>query len=390
MRISGVGCSVVDLIFSNLDSEKLKKSDFLHYAEAIDFESVEKIAGMDAKKAVAILTDDAEPQKRLGGVAIAALIGAAQIVNQFGIDVDFYNYTSTDEYGEFIIDCVKKTPLSIKKMFRKEGKSPLTYVLCDNGKNSELGNRSFISIRSLEDDLALNPEMLDDEFFESDICLFSCVQWEPKIEANFSTILKKIKDNNKFTVVGTASDKFIGSKKWILGDNEKVYNNIDLLIMSEDEAFGYSGIYEREGCHEFFKNTNVGCFVITNGKHDTYISVQNEKVFESFEGYLPIASEIDEDKKDGKLSKGDSIGCGDNFVGGCVAGLSMQMQADKYKKINIIDCCIWGSLSGGITSTVSGGTFYEKESNEKYNLMKKYLASYKKRISKIIKEDTVI
>ena len=382
MRISGVGCSVVDFIYGDMDSSKLKNANFLNYGEAVDKKYVEKITGLDEKEAIGALTEGITPQKLLGGVAIAALIGASQIVNQFGTEVEFYNYTSTDENGDFIIDCVKKTPLSTKKMLRKDAASPVTYALCDKGENGEVGNRTFVSIRSLEDDLAFDPEKLDEEFYNSDINLFSCVQWEPKVEANFTAILKKLKDHGSFTVVGTASDAFDGKRKWILGDGEQVYNYIDLLIMDNDEALKYSGFDNREDCHNFFKNSNVGCFVITHGKHDLYLSVQNEDLFEPFEGYLPIASEIDADKKAGKLSIGDSIGCGDNFVGGCLAGVSMQMEEDRNNKINMVDCCIWGSLSGGITSTVVGGTYYEKKPNEKYDLMKRYLNDYQKRIEK--------
>jgi len=82
------------------------------------------------------------------------------------------------------------------------------------------------------------------------------------------------------------------------------------------------------------------------------------------DGFVKTAHIIDEEKIKKNLPQGDTIGCGDNFVGGIVASVAQQLN-DCKPTIGLLKACILGNLSGGLTSTIIGGIFKEKYHEEK-------------------------
>jgi sugar/nucleoside kinase (ribokinase family) len=196
--------------------------------------------------------------------------------------------------------------------------------------------------------------------------------------------LKRCKENDAITLIGTASDpKYRKKKKWILGDNEESYKYIDILMLDCDEAIGYAGSDNFQEIKSFFVHSGVSCFIITNGANPVYLWSKGTSFFNAFDGYIPVAKEIDEDKKLGKLPKGDSIGCGDNFTSGILTSIIMQKQAKIEKKIDLFEAVLFANICGGITSTIIGGTFSESYNGEKMDLCQKYFLPYRNRVMKM-------
>lgn len=382
--ISGLGCGVVDHVYQNIDFTRPEILPYLStdnhnglvFGEATLIDDIESYTGKNLNEILYDITKEKEYTPLLGGVAAATLIGASQLTVFDDIDVYFYINLSNDKTGEYIFQTIQKTPLLLDKTSFKTGRGSITYALCGIDKYGE-GTRTFITEPHTDMRKALLPEQLDEDFFNSNITVFSCVHWEPKISAVFTDILKKCQASGALTIVGTASDPMMrGKQKWVLGDSDAVYQYIDLLIFDKAEALYYSGASTIEGASENLKKVGAKAFIITDGTHPVYVYAA-EGVFKKTEQYIPIAGIIDIDKKDGKLPIGDTVGCGDNFAGGVIASAAQQMKHRK-SKIDLVEAVLLGNVNGGITSTVIGGTYNEKRKGEKLGLVKNYLKVYKR------------
>jgi len=116
----------------------------------------------------------------LGGVAAAALVAAAQIVRGEGIEVRLYANLSDDKDGALVRRLLSRTPLSTARLGTRRGRYPKTHILNERGDGG-VAERSFIAEAGVSDALALAPEDLDRDFFESEVALFSAIWWEPRL-----------------------------------------------------------------------------------------------------------------------------------------------------------------------------------------------------------------
>lgn len=380
MYISGCGCGVEDNIYKNVDFSTSRYARFIRYGESTDVNVFERESGASLESAIGDITDGAEPQRRLGGVCVVALVDAAQLLSKDKVDVFFYKNVSANEAGNFLMEKISHTPLKTDKIVRKSGRPEISYVLCDNQKKD--GTRSFICPLHVYDELAMEVAQVDEAFFKSDFTLFNCILWEPKLENRLSYLLEKCKENGSLTLVGTASDpRFCGGKKWVMGDGDKGYPYIDVLMMNLTEARGYAGCASYEEMTRYFKAKGVKSFVITDGMNPTYLYAGEDGPFEPYCGFIPVVSEIDDDKEKGILEKGDGVGCGDNFDGGLLASLALQKKAG-VRRYSMLDAVLLGNVSGGLTSCIVGGTFTESYPGEKYDLTMRYYVPYRTRVRK--------
>jgi sugar/nucleoside kinase (ribokinase family) len=166
-----------------------------------------------------------------------------------------------------------------------------------------------------------------------------------------------------------------GRSKWILGDSDEVYKYIDILIMNKEEALHYSGTQDLHSAVTYFKSIpSLEGVLVTDGLNPTYVYGRGNLCL-FYEGFIPIVTDIDKDKKKGVLPEGDTVGCGDNYCGGVVASVALQLH-EQSKAIDLVEACILGSLSGGITSTITGGIFQERSFGEKRLLVDRYCTNY--------------
>jgi len=389
MIISGLGCWVVDYIYQNIDftSEKAKQYISKDGINGLVFGEATLISHLVDyfNKSEAAIVEDIGGEvisRNLGGVAIITTVSAAQLL--FGnddIDLYFYANLADNELGHFVINTLKDTPLKTDYISMIEGESVFTHVFCGKDESGEV-SRTFACAPSVHPSTALQLDQLDNNFYNSNINIFSCIQWEPEICKNFSRVLRKCKENNSITIVGTANDPLKrGREKWTLGDSDQVYRYIDFLIMDKAEALYYSGKGTLSAAASFFKSFPIEGVLITDGINPTYVYSRG-CLCSPFEGFIPIVRDIVKDKMQRLLAEGDTVGCGDNFAGGVVASIALQLKRKK-NQIDLVEACILGNLSGGITSTITGGFYKEKFPGEKKQAIDRYYNKYLNQLGEI-------
>lgn len=387
VKVSGVGCSLVDSVYNNISFET---DDFKSYlsenngdggltpGHLVFQEEFEKFVSTDVHAVLKKIASGKSPDKiNIGGPAIIPLIHAAQLsVND---DCEFHIYASLgdDENGRFVLSALENTPLFIDKLKLSDKETPSTIVLSDPSYNNGIGERIFIN--SIGAAWHYNAQNLDDNFFSSDIVVFGGTALVPLIHDDLTELLKKSKEKGCTTIVNTVFDfrneNANPELKWPLGKSDESYKNIDLLIVDHAEALRLSGKSELKEAIKFFQELGTGAGIITCGAENIHL-FSNSKLFKkSSYTEMPISSAISKELE--KENFGDTTGCGDNFVGGVIASLVSQMQSGN-QLLNLKEAAIWGVISGGTTCFYIGGMYHEKLPGEKRKLIEPYYTEYKR------------
>ncbi len=389
--VSGVGCSLVDYLFNNISftSDTFKKyiskkngDGGLTPGQLVFTEEFENYSGNDFQTAIREITNNKPADKiNVGGPGIVALIHAAQMMENTGCEVYFYGGRGRDETGEYLQASLALTPVDITNYRLVDGPTPSTIVLSDPDYNAGTGERVFInSIGAAGNYL---PEFLDDKFFSSDVVVFGGTALVPTIHDNLTELLARAKSEGCITIVNTVFDfknqKAHPENKWPLGKSDDSYGYIDLLITNHEEALRLSGKSSLNEAMDFFYSGGTGAVVVTNGAQNITLLANKNSIFQETElTQMPVSDLISE-----KLTQshtGDTTGCGDNFAGGMIASLVMQLQ-NGNKKINLKEACVWGITSGGFSCFYMGGTYHQKEPGEKRNLINPYYKAYLKQLN---------
>ena len=182
-----------------------------------------------------------------------------------------------------------------------------------------------------------------------------------------------------FTVVNTVFDfpneKKNPEKPWPLGDTLKSLPLIDLLVMDYEEAKRISGQEDFEKITEFYKSNGASAFIITHGSEPSFVYSSGE-TFKAIETLMPVCSGISEDFEKNPELRGDTTGCGDNFVGATIASVAKQM-LEKTEKLSLTEAALWGTISGGFACYYTGGTYFENYSGEKQEKMNSLFELYR-------------
>jgi sugar/nucleoside kinase (ribokinase family) len=164
-------------------------------------------------------------------------------------------------------------------------------------------------------------------------------------------------------VVNTVFD-FRNQKKnpdlpWPLVNRIEDYRLIDVLIMDREEALKISGKDTLDEAVAFFASTSLSCFIITNGADDLWAG-SNGGVFQKSEATkFPTSQRIGQELKSNPGKKGDTTGCGDNFAGGVISSLAMQLKHRKKGNLDLSEAISWGVSAGGNCCFTVGGTYLE-------------------------------
>jgi sugar/nucleoside kinase (ribokinase family) len=391
IEVAGVGCCLVDYLFNNIafTSETFSKytskksgDGGLTPGQLVFAEEFEKFSNQDLELTIQEITHGKPPDKvNIGGPGIVALIHTTQMLEKTGCQVQFYGGQGEDEAGEYLQSSLAKTPVNIDNYKPVNGATSSTVVLSDPGFYEGTGERIFInSIGAAGNYL---PEYLDDRFFASDVVVFDGTALVPAIHDNLTELLTKAKANGCVTVVNTVYDfrnqKANPGKKWPMGKNDDSYRNIDLLITNHEEALRLSGKTKLEKAMEFFRDLGTGAVIVTDGaKNISMFSSQNSIFRETELTEMLVSESISKELNKG--SSGDTTGCGDNFAGGVIASLVMQLQ-NNATKINLREAATWGIVSGGFSCFYMGGTYHQKESGEKLKRIVPYYEAYLKQLN---------
>jgi hypothetical protein len=80
-------------------------------------------------------------------------------------------------------------------------------------------------------------------------------------------------------------------------------------------------------------------------------------------------------------SKGDTTGCGDNFAGGIITSIALQINCER-SLFDLISALSWAVASGGFACSYVGGTFLESYQGEKRKKIEELRDDYLKQIGR--------
>ena len=388
--VSGVGCCLVDLLYSGIDFSSAAIRPFLSKSRGdggltpgklVFQEEFEKFCGHPFTEVLNRITDGKPHDKiNVGGPSIVSLINLAQLTGKENCEVRFYGRGGNDEIGDYLLSALKKTPVVLKDYKLINNRTPSTVVLSDPSYDNGHGERMFLN--SIGAAWEYRPDDLDEDFFNSDIVVFGATALVPLIHDNLTTLLKKAKGRGCKTIVNTVFDfrneKADPSKRWPLGESDDSYEYIDLLITDQEEAFRLSGEHDPRLAVKFFIDKKVSSLIITNGTKDI-IAFSDGRLFGASDvTEMPVSQRIINENK--SFQGGDTTGCGDNFVGGVISSVVDQLQ-EGIKHPDLREACSWGIVSGGFSCFYMGGTWFEDKPGEKLERIKPYYESYKDQIA---------
>lgn len=389
LRISGTGCCLVDRIYPDIRFSdpgfarylsREQGDGGLHPGRLVFAQQFESFAGSAIPSVIEALSKErAEPILNVGGPSIVALIHAAQLLHGTHAEVKFYGARGNDSAGAFLQSRLQQTPVMLRHFRIAEGNTPSTIVLSDPTYQDGHGERMFINDIGVS--AQFTPRDLDASFFDSDIVVFGGTALVPHIHDGLTGLLQRSKSGGCITVVNTVFDFRSELKRpgqpWPLGEGDESYPLIDLLIMDREEAFHLSGKDDLMRCADHFMEKGVSSLMITNGIHDTTCGTDGRLFQQASRRNYPISASLSTELN--TFRGGDTTGCGDNFVGGVVASMALQLTEGRWP-LDMEECLAWGTVSGGYCCFQVGGTFIEREAGERIGQIRPYVERYKLQI----------
>jgi sugar/nucleoside kinase (ribokinase family) len=222
------------------------------------------------------------------------------------------------------------------------------------------------------------PADLGEDFFAGDIVVFGGTALVPGIHDALTPLLERAKAAGALTVVTTVYD-FRAEKRdptspWPLGDTAASLPLIDLLVTDREEALRISGETKAESAIETLREGGAHCCVVTQGSDDVLLSSDGSVFAPARLSRLPVSEAIRRDVRQSRV--GDTTGCGDNFAGGLLASLALQLRGGRAGRLDLMDACSWAIASGGYACFYVGGTYLEDAPGEKRSKILPYYDAY--------------
>jgi sugar/nucleoside kinase (ribokinase family) len=376
--ISGTGCALADFLYNDISFVSSDFSEFiskktgdggLNPGKLVFTEELENFSGYPYKEILKKITGGNPPAAfNVGGPSLVSLIHLSQMLDRNDYDVNYFGMAGEDDTADLILRIVKNTPLNINNYLSTSCKpTPFTDVFSDPGFDNGHGERTFVNNIGAAWDYM--PDLLTDDFYNSEIVCFGGTALVPQIHDNLTSILEKAKTNKCVTVVNTVYDfrneKNSPGEPWPLGKGKVSFGLIDILIMDCEEAIRISGQKTIDNAALFFMVSNVSSFIITNGADNIYAWSGGRLFTATRLMKLPVSGKVKEDMLTKPELRGDTTGCGDNFAGGVIASVAKQMKTGKPGQYNLTEAVSMGIASGGFCCYILGGTFIEKFPGEK-------------------------
>ncbi|MFT3848388.1 MAG: carbohydrate kinase family protein [Propionivibrio sp.] len=386
--IAGTGCGLLDYIYGQVDfaSAAFRRCRSETHGDGglepgkLSFtDDFEAFTGrqLDATL-VEITAGKPVDAVNIGGPSIVALIHAAQILDPDRFAIRYVGAVGNDDEGAELRRQLARTPLSGAELIVKPERTPRTVVLSDPRFDHGRGERTFINTIGAAGQL--DEGDLDDTFFAADLVAFGGTAIAPGLHDRLDRLLARAKTNGAFTVVNTVYDfraqRQNPTGRWPLGASDESYRRTDLLLTDLEEALRLSGTDTLDAALAFFIARGVGAVIVTNGARDVALGIGSERYRPSAARRLPVSQAIVAELAAHPERKGDTTGCGDNFVGGVIADLARQLAAGAAQ-LDLEQAIAWGAVSGGLACFSFGGVYYETQPGEKLALMAPYLAAYR-------------
>jgi len=388
IKVACTGCCLADFLYADIDVSKSNVKQYLSVKNSdggimpgklIFTDDLECFANEKIDDIIDNITENSLPDVfNLGGPAIVALVGAAQLLAGQPVEFDFYGVAGDDDTGEKLYELMKQLPINLDNYHFKSGTTANTIVLSDPRLNDGKGERAFINNLGVSRDY--QPEDLGEKFFAADVLIFGATALVPQLHNNLTSLLRKGRECGRVNIVTTVYD-FISEKAkpdqaWPLGESAESYQLLDLLLVDYEEALRLSNKSTLTQAIDFFIGQGVGAMVITHGsKSITFFS--NGSLFKATApAELPICQATDRELARHPEIKGDTTGCGDNFAGGVIYSLVSQLVHLKRGELDLAETVSWGAVAGGFTRFYIGGTYFEQTPGEKLAKLKPFYAAY--------------
>ena len=385
--IAGAGCCLLDYIYAQVDFTA--PSFLAHRSKTpgdgglapgiLDFtEDFEAFSGRDLAALLPEITaGKSVDAANVGGPAVVAMIHAAQILDPAKFCTRFVGAIGADAVGETLRAQLERTPLTSRGLVTKTRRTPQSVVLSDPSFDHGRGERTFLNTIGAAGQLT--DDDLPDDFFAAQMVVLGGTGLVPQLHDTLDRSLARAKKHAAFTVVTTVYD-FRNQQKnpharWPIGSCDETYRLTDLLLADREEALRLSGLEDLDQALDFFIARGVGAVVVTNGARDVALRIGSARYVACAQERLPVSQAIVAELAAHPERKGDTTGCGDNFAGGVIANVALQLEAGR-SQIDLAEAIAWGAVSGGLACFQMGGVFYETQAGQKRARMAPYLEAY--------------
>ena len=406
MNIHGTGCGLLDCIYADEDfsghayqkaMSKKTGDGGLTPGQLVFSDALEKFMGKPYDDVLTSLTNNKAPDARnLGGPSAVSLAHAAQILagkksNSFA--VRYFGACGNDNTAYTIKEKLAALPFADASMVQKNCPGSRVDVFSDPRYDNGCGERTFVYRRGAQDEF--RPEDLGDDFFNADIIAFGGTALVPHLHDNLTELLKRSGNCGAITEVNLVfdfrSEANNPGQKWKLGVKDDAYPFIDILIADQEEALKTSGKDSAENAALWFLDSGCGAVVITRGSKPVVLCAGSTGRLFKKTGliYLPVCEEIDKTLANNPEKRGDTTGCGDNFAGQVIAELALAIASgekdgsdnqDSPACLDLREICIPAVVAGGYACFIVGGTYYEKETGEKRQILEPFIKAYREQL----------
>ena len=385
MKIHAAGCCLLDFLYRecSFSAPQFTAHQSRNHGDGgivvgglVFSEDLEKFAGEPYSHLLQQLSGGREPDAvNLGGPAIVAAIGAAQILGSEHA-VEFFGITTPDDTCSRAMDVIAAAPLQFTPVREIHAgvRYPTTDVFSDPRYHDGAGERSFVNTIGAAGYIGIND--LPERFFDADILLLGGTALLPKLHAELPGLLRRAKAAGCVTVVGTVYDFFNEKRRpghpWPLTDR---LSDIDVLVMDEEEALKISGTDSITAAEEYFSRSGTGACIISRGAKGSLVYSSGALFHPVAWKAVPVCRAVDEELEAHPERRGDTTGCGDNFLGGITASLCRQL--DEGTEPDLLEAVAWGTVAGGFACCYLGGTYREAFEGQKRKELTKLFTQFR-------------
>ncbi|WP_168203450.1 carbohydrate kinase family protein [Oceanispirochaeta crateris] len=393
MRISGAGCCLYDYLYKHISFNAQSFRDFLSITpgdggvtpgELVFAENLSEYKNSSVESCIEQITNGQDPDTvNLGGPALVSLVHSAQMLPSEW-EIILYSCLGDDAESKRLQKDMSGFSLHFHSNIAIGLPVPSTIVLSDPEWNEGSGERTFIN--TLGSAMAFSPDMIDDNFFNSDIFVWGGTALVPPLHDSLGTLTRKARERNGFNIVGTVYDfrnqATDPEGPWPLGTHEEsAYPWIDILITDKEEAHRLSMTDSVADAADYFLGQGCGACIITQGNDRIYVKTGSDKFIPINGKKFPVSQWVNEDLRLHPEKRGDTTGCGDNFMGGIIVSIARQISKKTSELIDLEDSIIEGVSAGGFALYQMGGVYTETEQGYKKTRINEIKSHYREQIS---------
>ena len=255
----------------------------------------------------------------LGGTASIMVSG----LGKMGVRVKLLGKIGKDIFGDFVLGRLVACGVDISEIKRVDNaQTPITLGFVNAEGKRRLLHCFGTDAITTEEDFDLSPYNSDSIFYVGGIDVVIKMRGEP-----VARVLKRAKERGMTTVLDTVFDPF---KEWFPVIESSI-PWVDVLITSLKEAVHYAESEDPEEMIQFFSEKSVKSIVLKMGEKGCIVK----------DGRKRYRLECPE------MTARDTIGAGDNFVAGYIAGM--------VKRFSSKDCARLGVAAGSLSTGCVGG-----------------------------------